>query len=61
MTPAARRPIPGHVNLLELTDHDKPTAGNCCFDPEGSMCDGTGDKDVAEGKVRGTVSRVRPV
>mgnify|MGYP000131119182 CR=1 FL=1 len=58
MTLAARRPIPRHVKLLELTDHDKSTAGNCCFDPEGSMYDCTGNKDVAEGKMRGTVYRV---
>lgn len=50
-----------YVNLRELTDHPTTRPANLCFDPEGNLYICTGNKDVKDGKLRGTIYRVRPV
>jgi hypothetical protein len=47
-----------YVNLRKLTDHEKSTAGNMIFDAQDNLFITTGNKDVKEGKVRGTVYRI---
>jgi hypothetical protein len=47
-----------YVNLRKLTDHEKSTCGNMIFDPQDNLFICTGNKDVAEGKARGTIYRV---
>jgi len=47
-----------YVNLNQLTDHEKSSAGNFCFDPQGNMYICTDNKDAENGKIRGVIYRV---
>jgi hypothetical protein len=47
-----------YVNLRELTDHDKSTCGNFCFDPEDNVYICTGNEDTPEDNLRGAIYRV---
>jgi hypothetical protein len=49
-----------YVNLRKLTDHEKSTCGNMCFDPQDNLYITTGNQDVKDTKVRGAVYRVTP-
>ena len=48
-----------YINLRQITAHEKSTCGNFFIDTNGDFYICTGNKDIAEGLVRGTLYRVR--